>query len=260
MRGRVRIEIKLLDQTLRIDAPTPPVPARLDDLLPLMYAIDDAAIEQTIARAECEGRSVSCRKGCSACCRAQPVPVTPPEALALTRLVESMPKIRQGEVRARFADRVQRLRQAGLSDAFMTRDENMGPPQARELAHRYFALGLVCPFLDGDACSIHPQRPFVCRQYLVSSPASLCADPFTNPVAVLQTPLAAATAMLATADSAYGRPQHTVPLVLALEYADGHRAELERAFDGEPLMRQWLRAIARLAQGDYGSGTASRTF
>lgn len=245
MPGRVRIELKLLDEPLRIDAPTPPEPARLDELLPLMYAVDDAAIDRAVARAGREGRSVSCRKGCSACCRAQPVPVTPPEAYALLCLVEALPEPRRGAVRARFAERVERLRQAGLERPFLTRDADLDPAQARELARRYFALGLVCPFLEDDVCSIHPQRPFVCRQYLVTSPAALCVDPFANPVQVLPAPLTAAHAMLATAEHALDRPQHTIPLVLALEYAQSHRDELARTFTGEPLMRHWLQALAR---------------
>jgi hypothetical protein len=58
-------------------------------------------------------------------------------------------------------------------------------------------------------------------------------------------PLHAATAELAIAGAAYGRPQHTVPLTLALEYARRHRAELERRFDAEPMLRAWLAALSR---------------
>lgn len=32
------------------------------------------------------------------------------------------------------------------------------------------------PFLEDDACSIHPHRPSVCREYLVTSPAEHCAE------------------------------------------------------------------------------------
>ncbi len=41
----------------------------------------------------------------------------------------------------------------------------------------YFALGVPCPFLEDESCSIHPERPLVCREYLVTSPAELCAGP-----------------------------------------------------------------------------------
>ena len=44
-----------------------------------------------------------------------------------------------------------------------------------------------CPFLEEESCSIHPDRPLVCREYLVTSPAELCAGPTqegVTPVAV----------------------------------------------------------------------------
>ena len=60
---------------------------------------------------------------------------------------------------------------------------------------------------------------------------------------IIPMPLHAATAALAISETAYGRPQHSVPLTLALAYARRHRAELERRFDAEPLFRQWLGAL-----------------
>ncbi len=187
-----------------VSAPQPPSPARLDELLPAQRGIDDAAIAHAVRKAEGGGRTVACAKGCSACCRAQPVPVTPPEAHALLRLVEALPAARRHDIEARFADREQRLRDAGLADAFLQRVDALDADAARTLAHAYFKLGLACPFLDEDACSIHPQRPFVCRQYLVTSDPALCADPFANKAEVIPMPLHAATAALAISETAYG--------------------------------------------------------
>lgn len=239
-----------IDLVLRIDgaavavsAPQPPSPARLDELLPAQRAIDEAGIAHAVGKAAAAGRQVTCAKGCSACCRAQPVPVTPPEAYALLRLVEALPATRRAQIEAHFDDRVQRLRDAGLAEALLGRNDDLDAGSARALAHAYFKLHLACPFLDDDACSIHPQRPFVCRQYLVSSDPALCADPFAHHAAVIPMPLRAATAELAISETAYRRPQHTVPLTLALAYARRHRAELERRFEAEPLLRQWLGAL-----------------
>jgi Fe-S-cluster containining protein len=188
---------------------------------------------------------VSCRKGCPACCRAQPVPVTPPEAYALWRLVEDLPEPRREEIRARFANRVQRLRDAGLADGFLKRTGSLTKEQARDAAQRYFRLGLVGPFLEDDACGIYEERPFVCRQYLVTSPAELCRDPFNNPVEVIPMPIAAAGAMLRTATDLLGTPQFTVPLTLALEYAETHRAELEQTFASRDVFTQAVQELAR---------------
>ncbi|WP_374606105.1 YkgJ family cysteine cluster protein [Thermomonas sp.] len=241
---RIELVLRIDGDPLPVSAPQPPARGRLDELLPAMQAIDNAAIGHAIRKAEAAGKQVTCAKGCSACCRAQPVPVTPPEAHALLLLVEAMPTPRRREVEARFADRVARLRDAGLADGFLHRDPALDADGARTLARDYFALGLVCPFLQDDACSIHPQRPFVCRQYLVTSDPALCADPFANPVEVVPMPVQAATAMLSAASQAMATPQHTVPLTLALEHARAHREALRQRVDAEPVFRHWLRALA----------------
>ena len=242
---RIELVLRIDGEPLRVSAPQPPARARLDELLPAMQAIDNTAIDHAVRKAEANtGARVTCAKGCSACCRAQPVPVTPPEAHALLLLVEAMPAPRRREVEARFAERVARLRAAGLADAFLERDPHLSADGARTLARDYFALGLVCPFLDDDACSIHPSRPFVCRQYLVTSDPALCADPFANPVEVVPMPVQAATAMLAAASQAMDTPQHTVPLVLSLEYARLHRDALRRRVDAQPVLRHWLQALS----------------
>lgn len=241
---RIELVLRIDGDPLPVSAPQPPARGPLDKLLPAMQAIDNAAIGHAIRKAEATGRQVTCAKGCSACCRAQPVPVTPPEAHALLLLVEAMPAARRREVEARFADRVARLRDAGLADGFLHRDPALDADGARMLARDYFALGLVCPFLQDDACSIHPQRPFVCRQYLVTSDPALCADPFANPVEVVPMPVQAATAMLSAASQAMATPQHTVPLTLALEHARAHREALRQRVDAEPVFRHWLQALA----------------
>jgi Fe-S-cluster containining protein len=240
----LRVELKVLDRSLVVEGHVPVGAVRPDELLPFMYHADNVVIGAAIAKSEAAGKHISCAKGCSACCRAQPVPITPAEAHALARLVEALPEPRRTEVRARFADRVAQLKAAGLFDV-MIRDVSVRDrEQARAIARDYFALGLVCPFLDNDACSIHPHRPFVCRQYLVTSPAELCTNPLINPVEVVPIPVKAASALLAATEPVAGRPQLTVSLVVALEYDSRHRAELERTGDAELILRRWLAELA----------------
>jgi len=62
-----------------------------------------------------------------------------------------------------------------------------GQRSDRELSLAYFALRIPCPFLEDESCSIHAERPLVCREYLVTSPPELCAGPAqegVTPVAV----------------------------------------------------------------------------
>jgi maleate isomerase len=246
-RPTVSVRLSILGESVAVEAPGPPERVRLDEVLPLVRKIDDHAVHLAVERIEAKGKTVSCRKGCAACCRAQPVPVTPPEAYALLRLVENLPEPRRAEVRARFADRVQRLRDAGLADRFL-QIEGAGDvmkDQVRDAALRYFRLGLACPFLEDNACSIYEDRPFVCREYLVTSPAERCRDPFTTPVEGIRMPVAGEGAMLRTATKFLEKPQSTMALTLALEYAQAHRAELERTFASRDLFSRALRELAR---------------
>lgn len=238
-----RVALTVLGRSVAVEHPAPDGTVRVDELLPFMYAVDTAVIGAAVQAVEAEGKAVSCRKGCSACCRAQPVPVTPAEAAALARLVDALPEPRRTQIRERFADRVARLRAAGLLDVMLRLVPVDDPGQARHAAVRYFHLGMVCPFLDDDACSVHPDRPFVCRQYLVTSPPELCADPLTNPVAVVPIPAGPAGALLRAAEPVAGRPQLTVPLVLALEYAARYRDELGRTGDAGAVLGRWLAGL-----------------
>ena len=240
----LRVELKVLDRSLVVEDHVPVGAVRPDELLPFMYHADNVVIGAAIARSEANGKHISCAKGCSACCRAQPVPVTPAEAHALARLVEAMPEPRRTEIRSRFADRVERMKAAGLFEVMIRDVPVEDKDRARAIARDYFALGLVCPFLDDDACSIHPHRPFVCRQYLVTSPPELCTNPLVNPVEVVSIPVRAASAMLAAAEPVAGRPQLTVPLVAALEYNARHSDELGRTGNSELMLRRWLKELS----------------
>jgi maleate isomerase len=244
----VRLKLRILGEPVAVEAPAPPEHARLDEVLPLLRRIDDHAVDLSVRRTEAAGRTVSCRKGCAACCRAQPVPVTPPEAYALLRLVESLPEPRRAEIRARFADRAGRLRDAGLADRFLAIDGDF-TKEMRDAALRYFRLGLACPFLEDGACSIYEDRPFVCREYLVTSPAEHCNDPFATGVEGIDMPVDGEGAMLRTAAKFLEKPQFTMALTLALEYAQAHRAELERTFASRDLFPRALQELVRRTAG-----------
>ena len=161
-----------------ITVPTGPVPAA--DVVPALQGLVNAVV----AAAEA-GKAISCRKGCGACCR-QLVPISRTEAERLLSTVAALPAERRAVLESRFA-----AAEAALSAADLK--ERKGRPD-RELSSAYFALGIPCPFLEEESCSIHSDRPLVCREYLVTSPAELCAGPGqegVTPVPVPKVSLAA---------------------------------------------------------------------
>lgn len=247
MSTAVRVQLKVLGQAVTAEVPTPAAMVRLDALLPLLRDLDDKAVDLAVAKVEREtGERVTCAKGCSACCRAQPVPVTPVEAYALWRLVEALPEPRRSEVRARFESNAAALRDAGLAEQYLERPQTIQQEDALPLAQAYFGLRLICPFLTDDACGIYAERPFVCRQFLVTSPPVLCDNPFDEAIRGIPAPARFAHAMLDTGEAFLKSPQATIPLALALVYVERHRAELERLFPSEVVFRT---AIQQLASG-----------
>lgn len=161
-----------------ITVPNAAVPAA--EVVPALQGLVNAVVEAAEM-----GKAISCRKGCGACCR-QLVPVSRTEGERLLQIVDGMPAERRAALTARFADAEKAIEAAGLADRKGRSD--------RDLSTAYFALGVPCPFLEEESCSIHPERPLVCREYLVTSPAELCAGPAqegVTPVAVPKVSMAA---------------------------------------------------------------------
>ena len=78
-----RLSLTILGEPTLVEAEAPDQAARLDELLPFLRELDSRAIDRAVTHAEAGGDKVSCQRGCSTCCRAQPVPVTPVEANGL---------------------------------------------------------------------------------------------------------------------------------------------------------------------------------
>jgi hypothetical protein len=116
------------------------------------------------------------------------------------------------------------LAEAGLLDQL----RQPGPAAGRELRPlglAYFRLGLACPFLEDESCSIHPDRPLACREYLVTSPAEECARPSAETVRTVPLPAEVGAAVRALDRQASQHGVGWVPLMLALEWAARHPEE-----------------------------------
>ena len=160
-----------------ISVPTAPVPAA--EIVSALQGLVNAVVEAAEAGSVKDGRAISCRKGCGACCR-QLVPVSRTEGERLLQFVEALPAERREALLARFAAAQTVIEGAGL--------HQRGARTDRELSAAYFALRLPCPFLEDESCSIHPERPLVCREYLVTSPAELCSGPAQEGVTTVAVP------------------------------------------------------------------------
>jgi Fe-S-cluster containining protein len=239
--GRASFTLKILGQDHSCSAAVPAEAVRVQAMLPVFNAITSLVVQAHAASATAAGRAISCRAGCGACCR-QPVPITHSEARRIVELVESMPEERRAAVRARFDSAMERLRKSGLL-AVMRGETDPNSEVSRKLAYRYFDLGIPCPFLEDESCSIHEDRPLRCREYLVTSPAAMCAEVETQPVEVV--PIfnrpSEALAAIGRGDQAL-RPGF-IALVQAFEWAKAHETP-EQPVEGPAILQHFLRALS----------------
>ncbi|HLO40218.1 MAG TPA: YkgJ family cysteine cluster protein [Phycisphaerales bacterium] len=211
----IPVELTVFGGTLRAGIPVPSESVALGDMLPVFQAVTEAVIHLSVKAAESQGKSVSCRAGCGACCR-QFVPISPTEAAHLIRLVESMPEPRRSIVKQRFAEAAAALNAGGLKEPLLA--PHLQPRERRRtIGLEYFALRIPCPFLEDESCSIHPDRPLICREYLVTSPAERCTT--LEDIDGVKLPHRPSLALSQMSEQPGDALIPTVPLTLIFEWA-----------------------------------------
>lgn len=215
----VPVELTVLGARIRGGATVPIALTPLEDLLPVFRKVTDAIVAVSSQSVEQHGGSISCRKGCGACCR-QAVPVALPEARRLRQVVDAMPELRRSEVLAAFAAAEQRVQESGLMNAFLE-PEALDRSEAERAPMAYFRLGIPCPFLVEESCGIYEERPLACREYMVTSPAAYCAAPDQRVVS-LRMPLRASEALARLEGTQGRRYVRQIPLTLSLKWCREH--------------------------------------
>ncbi len=217
--ANIKLDLGGIELEAQLTVPTRPTPLRV--LLPMVHALTNAIVDAAAQKVEEEGKIISCKKGCGACCR-QMVPIAPSEARRLRELVQELPEPRRSAILARFAVAKQRMEAAGLWQKMNARD-HLPQSELQPLGLEYFALGVPCPFLEEESCSIHQDRPTSCREYLVTSPAENCSRPSAETIRKVPLPGKVWTALARLDGLAPGaRYLRWVPLIQALEHAEAN--------------------------------------
>jgi Fe-S-cluster containining protein len=234
------IALNVGGRPLRVSLEVPNGATRVRTMLPVFRQVANAVVDVGVRQAEAQGERVSCRKGCGACCR-QLVPITVAEAHALHELIETLPAGRRATILGRFAEARRVLDEAGL----LRRLHDRPPDSARALGLEYFRLGIPCPFLEDEACSIHADRPIACREYLVTSPAEHCASPSAESVRMVRLSGSASRA-LSRLEGPDARGRSWVPLVLTPECAADQKEAPAR--EGRVLLEEFFRHLTSAAR------------
>ncbi len=214
--GNVTLSVNGTPLEMQMTVPARPVkPQRM---LPIFQRMADSFVEMGVSAAASDGRGVTCRAGCGACCR-QMVPIPEFEAYRIAEMVDEMPEDRRTEIKRRFELACDEFASAGIFEKL----SSVGSltPEAREaLVIEYFRKGIPCPFLEDESCSIHADRPVACREYLVSSPAEFCSDLTPEKIRTIEVPIEASKPMRTLGQTRKIAGVDFIPLVLALKWVE----------------------------------------
>jgi Fe-S-cluster containining protein len=240
----LRIDIRTRHGDLRGNLAVPPGEMRLAELAWNAMALDDRLVAMAEKAEAGEGRAVTCSKGCGACCR-QAVPLSPAEAWMLADRVASLPPPRREEVLSRFAAVRLRLDEAGFGARSLS---GAGREAMQRLGIDYFRLGLACPFLEDESCSIHPHRPSACREFLATSDPAHCSDPGARPVRNVPMAVSLTDALSRLCAAVLGGEPTAIPLALALDWAAANAEDGRRRFDAAQLMGTLFEMLGKPAE------------
>jgi len=238
----VEVQATIGSCKIHMSVGVPAGPSRVDDFLPLLQILSDKVVAAAENDAQERGKCISCQKGCGACCR-QLVPLSPADARHLAQLVAELPEPRKSEIVARFAAARRQLEEAGVWQKLNDR-RNWPEAEVSVLGLDYFRLGIACPFLEDESCSIHRERPLTCREYLVTSPAQNCSDPSADSIECLPLPAKVwLSAARSESNANNERYLNWIPLIQVLDWA-AQQPPLPPEKPGPELLRELIEGLS----------------
>lgn len=230
-------------RSVAIELTVPSKPVKPQRMLPVFQGMSDLFVEMGEKAARAAGEKSSCRKGCAACCR-QPIPLAEIETHRIAELVESMSDPQRTEIKKRFENAWHHFAEIGWFDRLDTAAYASGEERQR-LAAEYYYENVSCPFLENESCLIHENRPLVCREYLVTSPAEYCFTLSGEKIKLLSLPAKPSeTVRQITNSENLNRVVNFVPLVLALEWTKRYPDEFPEN-TGEQWMAKFFTSLTK---------------
>jgi Fe-S-cluster containining protein len=151
------------------------------------------------------------------------VPVSPPEAVLLQEIVESMAEPGKSATKKRFSLAEEHLKSTGLIEELEAPDN----PLLHKAEEEYFLQQIPCPFLENESCGIYDFRPSRCREYLVFTPPENCSDPYHQKIGRLPVSMRLNEALTwLWASMTMEKPRY-IPLVLSMKWTqENHKTRV----------------------------------
>ena len=213
----VNFSLALGEARIDVSAEAPSGDVTVTQMLPVLQTLTDRFIEGAVAKLGEMGEQVSCRAGCGACCR-QLIPLSLIEAEALAQWIRTLPEEQQIALQGRFHAALGTLSEHGILEKMSPELWEEGIPASRQVVIDYLGARVACPFLENESCSIHPIRPLVCREYLVTSPPEFCSMPSADKVKGVNIPLKLSKALYGLSAKLEGEAVGWIPLVFLFHW------------------------------------------
>jgi Fe-S-cluster containining protein len=177
--GTINLELDILDERLQFCIGVADERVALADIVPLAHTISARIADIVIARDRRQGDDIACRKGCAYCCQSHLVPLAVPEAFRLKEYIYSRPRD--------LRDAMLRLCLLAARDILNEEPAEFIVPRTEtdsidsfgflsDLSRWYVGLGVSCPFLSENICTIYENRPSACRDHFVYGSSIACAN------------------------------------------------------------------------------------
>jgi len=244
----INLELDVLDERLRFRIDVAHGQVKLSDIIPLARKISGKIADILIDKHHKDGIEIACRKGCGHCCQSHLVPLAVPEAFRLN-----------GYIHSRHRD----LRDAMLRSCLLAAQdildqeppESFTPPMSEPVDNRsflsnvstwYVSLGVCCPFLSNNVCTIYENRPLACRDYFVRGGSNACinADSTTRP---LKMPVPMVEVLGQLAGELEGSDIEAVILPLTPVWCEQNADRAERTWSAETVAERFVEIVSTRA-------------
>jgi len=214
--GKIQL---LVDDTLfEMELTVQASPVKPQRMLPIFQQVTNLYVEMGVAATKSEGVNVSCKKGCNACCYHM-IGLAEFETYHIAEIIEEMPEPQRSEVKERINKALKHFAETGWIERFENCSD-YSDKESLEVFLDYFKEAVPCPFLVDESCSIYDDRPLMCREYLVTSPAENCSNPTKENIKIVKLPVRPSGNLLKLGQKKSLSGLNVVPLIMLLEWIE----------------------------------------
>ncbi len=245
----VPMEMYVGDRPLRFTISYLNRPVTLAELVPMAWQLADRIIEAIGRNIHESDRRISCRKGCSSCCRYL-IPITTAEAYHIRNEIYNQPASEQRTLLRACQIAAQKLIGRKIpSNLFSTSCDFQ--ERLTCLSDWYKELDLPCPFLVNHCCCIYEFRPLVCREYLVTTHPTKCLAHSAEKARKVILPVSVAEVMAETCcQTEEAEPSILLPLLVPFLQANAERSW--KLYPPDQLISTFLDTLTRRFHRNFG--------